>query len=173
MFVKTLNGQEYFDESQQEVMNWGINDSIKNVMQRNPAFTGVNKGQVVFTNCVTREDKEVNAMISFEYSYENGKTNYFKLVEIAIFDNDDNDGINYMLEHRATEDSLEAPLDPIDNYLSKLIAFSYKESDGVNWKMAVADILSEFQDLGEDTISGNEALKMINNLLKNKYGTEY
>ena len=171
MFVKTLNGQEYFDASQQEALNWGINDSINSVIKRNPDFTGINKGQVIFTNCMTRENKEVNAMISFEYSYENGKTNYFRLIEIAIFDNDDDAGVNYMLEHRISEDALGSPDDPIEGFIEAM-SEPQRTDTGIP-KLVPKDpyILSarfreEFNRIGRDYITGFDALKIVLKILK-------
>ena len=174
MFVKTLNGQEYFDESQQEAMNWGINDSINNAIKRNPEFTGVNKGQVIFTNCMTKQGLEVNTMISFEYSYENGKTNYFRLIEIAIFDNDDDAGVNYMLEHRAAKDTLEAPEDPIDAFVDAMrnpaTTFKVEPEKLVSKDPYVlsARFREEFNHIGRDYITGFDALKIVLKILKEK-----
>lgn len=158
MFVKTNKASEYFPEEQVASMNYGVNDYVNNTRKRDPNRSGINRGQILFTNCTTLNNEEVNALTSFEYSFDpSGDIEYFKVIEIAIYDNDDDEGINYMLEHRKTKDELvreEPAMAEIIKAHANLCKTSMVPS-------IIDQLREEFNTIGGDYVTGFAALKII------------
>jgi len=192
MFVKTTVASNYFPEAQVSSMNFGVNAYMTNTYKRDPRNRAISRGQVLFTNCTTLKKEEVNALISFEYKFGPiGEVEYFKLIEIAIFDDNDDEGVNYMLDHRKTKDELirEPALDYMASHIRGENSTSEENSFPVSDSVASAmlalhslnsrlskpgnmlpKVLSElrvaFTAFGNDDITGFEALEIIERIFK-------
>ena len=110
MFVKTKQISDYLPEEQVHVIYSMINDNIEKTFERNPEFKGENLGQILVTNCTSLKGQEVNALVSFRYRYDQeGVVVYFLPEEVAIYDDNDDEGVNYMLDHRKTKEEIITP----------------------------------------------------------------
>lgn len=169
MFVKTLNPENYFSAEQLDGINTGIHLHITNAMTRDPYFKGINLGQVLFTNCITLKEEEVNAMVSFQYKFEDSLVSDFRVREVAIFDNDDEDGINYMLDHRKTKDEKVSPhpsadLGPIRKVDTSLPPKPEAFSEDPMLAL-VSTLQAEFHHIGGEYITGWTAIKILERVI--------
>lgn len=173
MFVKTKRISDYLPEEQVNAINYMINDNIQKTIKNNPVFSGMNLGQILVTNCTSLEGLEVNALVSFRYQYDReGVVVYFLPEEVVIYDDNNEEGINYMLDHRKTKDELARPEPDYsdDTVMSSSIAAHAGLSKAVEEVKTESAILArlreEFNTVGVDCITGKAALKIIEKVFK-------
>lgn len=110
MFIQTTTALEHFNYDQLYGMNEIIRSYIDNCIARSKddeVQVTTNIGQLLITNARVKTGEEVNALIDFEFKVDKLKVlTEFKIILMSIFTDDDDEGINYMLENRRMGDKL-------------------------------------------------------------------